>query len=42
MKKVIVWTALSILNIVVSYKAGEFIGEKLGESLCKLMIKSEV
>lgn len=39
MKKVIVWTALSILNIVVSYKAGEFIGEKLGEAMFQLMAR---
>lgn len=39
MKKVIAWSVLSILNIVISYKAGELLGEKLAESINCLIAK---
>ena len=39
MKRVIVWSALSILSLVVSYNAGELMGEKLGEAMFNLLAK---
>ena len=39
MKRVIVWSALSILSLVISYKAGELLGEKLGEAMFNLLAK---
>lgn len=39
MKRVIVWSALSILSLVISYKSGEFLGEKLGEAMFNILAK---
>lgn len=39
MKKLVFWSALSVLNLVISYQLGGYFGTKLGESLNDLMIK---